>query len=274
MRYDKFVLLATAGLVLGLPLGTTAQVKIGANPTQMVSGAALQVDGDASTSTPASLIVNSTKNLGVGTANPQNRVEITSAAAGNSGLRLTNLPSASVLATNASGDVVSSSTSSVCICGEIKQAIVASLGANWYKMDGTTSAPANSCGVSGTLPNATGALLVQGGTLGTLSGATNLGQSQLPNVSLSGTTGSEGGHRHNIRAEYGTGSNLSSGPPGQYNQLTTSTAYPFRWDYTQNDGAHSHAFTTSSMNGNVSQQPLTTSNLPRIGVNTFVCLRN
>lgn len=45
-------------------------------------------------------------NIGIGTNNPQNKLEITHGTAGNSGIRFTNLPNATVLATNSSGDVI------------------------------------------------------------------------------------------------------------------------------------------------------------------------
>ncbi len=56
-----------------------AQVKIGVNPTQIVSGAKLQVDGDNTTSTAAKLIVTGTGNVGVGTANPGTTLDINGA---------------------------------------------------------------------------------------------------------------------------------------------------------------------------------------------------
>ena len=48
----------------------------------------------------------SVRRVGIGTSNPQNKLEIRHGAEGNSGLRLTNLKSAQVLATNSSGDVI------------------------------------------------------------------------------------------------------------------------------------------------------------------------
>jgi prepilin-type N-terminal cleavage/methylation domain-containing protein len=43
-------------------------------------------------------------------------------------------------------------------------------------------------------------------------------------------------HQHAIRAEWGTNANLNFGVPGQYNQLTTNTAFAFRYEYTRVDG--------------------------------------
>ena len=55
------------------------QVKIGTNPTQIVSGAKLQVDGDNTTTTDAKLIVSGTGNVGIGTANPGTKLDINGA---------------------------------------------------------------------------------------------------------------------------------------------------------------------------------------------------
>ena len=56
-------------------------------------------------------------NVGIGTPTPGNKVEITQGTAGNSGLRFTNLPNASVLSTNASGDVIPAAASSATVNG-------------------------------------------------------------------------------------------------------------------------------------------------------------
>jgi microcystin-dependent protein len=53
-------------------------------------------------------------------------------------------------------------------------------------------------------------------------------------------------HQHGIRAEYGTNSNLTSAPPGQYNQLTTNTGYGFVTNYTQADGGGGATSSTGS----------------------------
>jgi hypothetical protein len=60
-----------------------------------------------------SMYLTTSGNLGIGTSAPANKLEITQGTAGNSGLRFTNLPSASVLGTNASGDVIASTLGAV-----------------------------------------------------------------------------------------------------------------------------------------------------------------
>ena len=57
------------------------------------------------------VILGNGANVGIGTTNPQNKLEITQGTAGNSGLRFTNLPNASLLGTNANGDVIVASSS-------------------------------------------------------------------------------------------------------------------------------------------------------------------
>ncbi|MFC6268014.1 hypothetical protein [Frigoriflavimonas asaccharolytica] len=54
------------------------------------------------------VILGNGANVGIGTATPNNKLEITQGTTGNSGLRLTNLTSAAFLGTNSTGDVVSS----------------------------------------------------------------------------------------------------------------------------------------------------------------------
>ena len=77
----------------------------------------------------------------------------------------------------------------------------------WIKLDGrlistlsvTQQSAATAMGVSGNLPNASNAYLVQnGGGMGAVSGAntTTLAQTNLPNVNFTGTAASAGDHAH------------------------------------------------------------------------------
>lgn len=63
-------------LLAGLSLTATAQVKIGNNPNQIVTGARLQVDGDNTTTTAAKLLIDNAGNTGIGTAAPAQRLSV------------------------------------------------------------------------------------------------------------------------------------------------------------------------------------------------------
>lgn len=76
----KTLLIFSFGLLTFGP--AKAQVKVGDNPTQIVSGAKLQVDGDNTTTTPAKLIVTGTGNTGIGTADPGSTMTINGSLAG------------------------------------------------------------------------------------------------------------------------------------------------------------------------------------------------
>ena len=71
------------------------------------------------------MVVTSTGNVGIGTIAPANKLEVTQGTAGNSGIRMTNLPNAGALGTNASGDII---------------AATASTTPNIYSVDGTLAA--------------------------------------------------------------------------------------------------------------------------------------
>lgn len=57
------------------------------------------------------MFIKNNGNIGIGTINPANKLEITQGTAGNSGLRFTNLPNASALSTNSLGDVIPATAS-------------------------------------------------------------------------------------------------------------------------------------------------------------------
>jgi len=257
-----------------------AEMKIGQNPTTLEPGALLQTQSDDNSSV---FVRKTTAQVGINTTDPKNRLEVTSGATGSSGLRLTNLPSASTLATDANGDVISTTVTATCTCGDIKQGLQTADHGSWYKMDGRSSVPINSCSVA-SMPNATGAVLVQeSGTLGGAVPADVILRSALPNVPLTGTTGDGGIHNHGNNSSSnnggyglinvsGGGNNTTNGgldhSPGEPNLVARPAALAI-----YNSAAHTHPFTTPSINGGVAQTSLTTNNLPRIRVNTFICLR-
>jgi len=76
--------MALCGLTLaGFSLPAMAQVKIGDNPTKIVTGAKLQIDGDTATATPAKLIVTGTGMTGIATASPGSSLTVNGSIAGN-----------------------------------------------------------------------------------------------------------------------------------------------------------------------------------------------
>jgi hypothetical protein len=90
--------------------------------------------------TNQALTIDPNGNVGIGTSAPANKLEITQGSAGNSGLRFTNLPSASVLGTNASGDVI------VSTLGVVSPIVYAASAADqvistgvWTKLTGITN---------------------------------------------------------------------------------------------------------------------------------------
>lgn len=173
------------------------------------------------------------------------------------------------------------------------------------------------------LPDASNKIVVQGGTVGTTSIATNISQNQLPNVTLTGLTNPGGGHWHTVDpAPVSTSSNGNHSHTHNANRNATDDYYGLvraattigggnfaslispptsstnnRVDVYGNPrgliinsgGDHSHiidipstatntvsdhlhSLNTTSINGGVTQQRLTTDNLPRLNVNIFVYL--
>jgi hypothetical protein len=193
--------------------------------------------------------------------------------------------------------------SAPCSCGDIKEGLQTANHGDWKLMNGTSYT--GSCGTFAI--NATGAILVQGGTVGTAGAASILVQNQLPNVTPSvtltavsagtpsgtvavanATSGVQnaGSHFHSITVDgfhnggnYGRiGAGTSSGP---FSVTTQSAGDHNHAMNAHNHGAsfsgtalspHGHSATVSSINGGVTPSPLTTNNLPRLNVNYFVCV--
>lgn len=88
---------------------------------------------------------------------------------------------------------------------------------------------------------------VDGATVGSVGGAqtVTLAQANLPNVTLTGTTASAGLHDHLVDTVFttaGSGNSLTAGGTDGIGTVQTSGA-----------GIHTHSFTTSSINGGVTQ---------------------
>lgn len=179
--------------------------------------------------------------------------------------------------------------------GDVKTGIQATDHSGWVKLDGRTIASltpsqqtrAAAIGLSGNLPNANNTALLQNGTaLGSVSGSMSktIARNQLPNVTLDGTTASNGNHRHSL---YHVPTGTGGFPAGTVNAFKHITSPTYEGDVATTDrtsggeykstnvlestGAHTHGFTTSSLNGGTTQQTLDIT--PRsLSVNIFIYL--
>jgi hypothetical protein len=146
----------------------------------------------------------------------------------------------------------------------------------WVLLDGRSlddlteeqKVAAEALGLTGGLPNADSAFLVQNGqAIGSItsSNSRTIARNQLPNFTLGGTTSVDGAHSHG----YSTNSTDGAAHPVAGGSRAFSTE-----DYgatTSSAGAHSHTITTESLNGNVAQQQLSIT--PRsLSVNMFIYL--
>jgi hypothetical protein len=120
--------------------------------------------------------------------------------------------------------------------------------------------------------------------LGSVAGANtkNIAQNNLPNATLNGTTNSTGDHSHTNNSSSANGGwglvRVSNGEsvtgashdtnPGEIDILTRPAAVTIN-----SGGAHTHTYTTTSINGGVTQQPFDVT--PKsMSVNTFIFLGN
>jgi hypothetical protein len=206
------------------------------------------------------------RNVGIGTTNPGNLLEVKGTAG--SGWRLSNLINASSLATNASGDIIAGVAVSLYANGDIKYAFIPADHDGWFLMDGraygaaglnaTQTANANALGFGGTLPNTSDKYLSQvtAGGLGSLSGnASNqitIAQNQLPDVTLGGTTDDPGNHTHmTANLDFNNASFGSGAAPGY--ALNGGFSGSSNIGSVLGGGAHTHMITSSSINGGVVQ---------------------
>jgi len=160
------------------------------------------------------------------------------------------------------------------VLGDVKSGIQTIDHSGWIKLDGrlistlsvTQQSAATALGLSGNLPNASNAYLVQNdGGMGAVSGAntTTLAQTNLPNVNFTGTAASAGDHAHvTDPATVSSTSNgdhnhtidpaaISSSSDGNHAHSTDPSAV---WSST--DGYHAHNLNiVSKDDGNFSNQP-------------------
>lgn len=131
--------------------------------------------------------------------------------------------------------------------GDVKSGIQSSDHEGWVVLDGrplsslsvTQQSAATAMGLSGNLPNANNAYLVQNGSsLGSVSGSntTTLTQANLPNVTFTGTAANAGSHSHTTDPVA-----FSSSTTGSHAHTTDPAAV-----WTSVNGYHSHA---SNANG-------------------------
>lgn len=219
-----FSLLFATGCLMAYE-SARAQTKIGSNPTVVATDNHFQVE---STSAVPFAIKKTTGNVGVGTLSPGNSLEVDSGQASTSGVRLSQIPSANSLATNASGDVVAVAAPKVCACGDIKTSLRTSDHGDWKLAN---SGGAFSCPSGGnyTLPDITGALLVAGGgSVGTLIGGFDktIARNNLPNTAPTVTLTS-----------------TSAGIPAGSTTITNTTST------FQAGGVHTHTTNSTGANG-------------------------
>jgi hypothetical protein len=169
--------------------------------------------------------------------------------------------------------------------GDVKTGMQAADHNGWVRLDGrpkstltaTQQSQATALGIGANLPNASNAFLVQNGTtLGSLSSSNTktIAQSNLPNVSLGGSTSSDGSHTHTINVNSNTVKLVSGGTVtamAEGNSNWTAGNSESNAGVMTTAGNHTHIVTTNSINGNVAQTTLDIT--PRsLSINTFIYL--
>jgi hypothetical protein len=169
--------------------------------------------------------------------------------------------------------------------GDVKTGFQSTDHNGWVKLNGrakstlsaTQQAQATALGIGTNLPDASNAFLVQNGrALGDVFGANSktIAQANLPNVTLGGSTSSDGSHTHTINVNDNTvitvsGGSVTAMKEGNNNWTAGSTVS--NASVISNAGSHSHTITTNSINGGVTQTALDIT--PKsLSVNTFIYL--
>lgn len=186
--------------------------------------------------------------------------------------------------------------------GDVKSGLQYEDHMGWFKLDGRPKsslspilqARATAIGIGANLPDGSNAFLsMTGGTLGSLTGSNTktITQNNLPNVTLTGTTDPAGAHQHNVAVAssgpttgwLGPGSGLAAVKEFTGNAFWTDGANSELTDragevvgyrnngFIQNSIDHTHTFTTSSLNGGVTQTTLDITP-KQLAVNYFVFL--
>jgi ribosomal protein L31 len=169
--------------------------------------------------------------------------------------------------------------------GDVKTGFQTADHSGWIKLNGrakstlsaTQQVQATALGIGTNLPDASNAFLVQNGnTAGTVAGSNTktITQANLPNVTLGGTTSTDGSHSHSINVNDNTvivvsGGTVTAMKEGNNNWTAGSTVS--NANVISAAGSHSHTITTSSINGGVTQTTLDIT--PKtLSVNTFIYL--
>jgi hypothetical protein len=167
--------------------------------------------------------------------------------------------------------------------GDVKTGFQSADHNGWVKLNGrakstlsaTQQAQATTLGIGTNLPDASNAFLVQNGSaVGTVAGSNTktIAQANLPNVTLGGSTSTNGSHTHTINVN-DNGVILAASAvamkDGQNNW--TSGAATSNPTVIASAGDHSHTITTNSINGGVTQTAFDIT--PKsLSVNTFIYL--
>jgi hypothetical protein len=169
--------------------------------------------------------------------------------------------------------------------GDVKTGFQTADHNGWIKLNGrakttlsaTQQAQATALGIDTNLPDATNAFLVQNAsTIGSVAGSNTktITQANLPNVTLGGSTSTDGSHTHTINVNDNTvivvsGGAVTAMKEGNNNWTAGSTVS--NANVISAAGSHSHTITTNSINGNVTQTALDIT--PKsLSVNTFIYL--
>jgi microcystin-dependent protein len=118
--------------------------------------------------------------------------------------------------------------------------------------------------MGGSAASRLGSVITSQTTNGSSGGAetVTLAQANLPNATLTGTTASDGAHTHNYDKVTITTPAVAGGASGLTTILSIAATA------TTSSGAHTHTFTTSSINGGVTQTA--TANMPPAFLTTFI----
>jgi hypothetical protein len=170
--------------------------------------------------------------------------------------------------------------------GDVKASFQTADHDGWVRLDGrakstltpTQQAQASALGIGANLLNDDGRVVTgpaSGQTVGQLAGGgsptVTIAQNNLPNINL--TTASGGAHTHSVSTSttYNVSGGAGSGYLGGGNPL--GSTFSMSWSgNTQSGGAHTH--TVASLNGGVTQQPISLPPPASIALNFFIYLGN